>query len=139
MTEILVFCKGRFSRFVYTVNRNVDFRFLLKLGFVFLTYMNRLVLISCCWLLKKTLVITTNLTNPESASVKRGNSNYIMTLLPWNWLKMRVSAKKIVMVISIVQMIFIGHVLEAPGLYQKTLLLKRGWNTAQQGFMIIVA
>ena len=31
--------------------------------------MNRLVLISCCWLLKKTLVITTNLTNPESASV----------------------------------------------------------------------
>ena len=30
--------------------------------------MNRLVLISCCWLLKKTLVITTNLTNPEPAS-----------------------------------------------------------------------
>ena len=25
-------------------------------------------LISCCWLLNKTLVITTNLTNPESAS-----------------------------------------------------------------------
>ena len=32
--------------------------------------MNRRVLISCCWLLKKTLVITTNLTNPESASVQ---------------------------------------------------------------------
>ena len=30
--------------------------------------MHCLVLISCCWLLKKTLVITTNLTNPESAS-----------------------------------------------------------------------
>ena len=30
--------------------------------------MNCLVLISCCWLLKKSLVITTNLTNPESAS-----------------------------------------------------------------------
>ena len=29
--------------------------------------MNRLILILCCWLLKKTLVITTNLTNPESA------------------------------------------------------------------------
>ena len=30
--------------------------------------MNCLVLISCCWLLKKTLVIPTDLTNPESAS-----------------------------------------------------------------------
>ena len=30
--------------------------------------MNRLVLILCSWLLNKTLVITTNLTNPESAS-----------------------------------------------------------------------
>ena len=30
--------------------------------------MHCLVLISCCWLLKKTFVITTNLTNPESAS-----------------------------------------------------------------------
>ena len=30
--------------------------------------MNCLVLISCCWLLKKTLIIPTNLTNPESAS-----------------------------------------------------------------------
>ena len=29
--------------------------------------MHCLVLISCCWLLKKTFVITTNLTNPESA------------------------------------------------------------------------
>ena len=30
--------------------------------------MNRINLISCYWLLKKTLVITTNLNNPESAS-----------------------------------------------------------------------
>ena len=30
--------------------------------------MSCLVLISCCWFLKKRLVITTNLTNPESAS-----------------------------------------------------------------------
>ena len=30
--------------------------------------MNRLILISCCWSLKKTLAITTILTNPESAS-----------------------------------------------------------------------
>ena len=30
--------------------------------------MNRLILISSCWLLRKTLVMTTNLTNPESAS-----------------------------------------------------------------------
>ena len=29
--------------------------------------MNRLILILCCCLLEKTLVITTNLTNPESA------------------------------------------------------------------------
>ena len=32
--------------------------------------MNCLVVISCCWLLKKTLVIATNLTNPESASAR---------------------------------------------------------------------
>ena len=30
--------------------------------------MNCLVLISCCWLLNKTLVIPTNVTTPESAS-----------------------------------------------------------------------
>ena len=30
--------------------------------------MNFLVLISCSWLLKKTLVMTTNLTNPKSVS-----------------------------------------------------------------------
>ena len=46
----------------------------------------------------------------------------ILTLLPWNWLKMRVSVKKSVMVINILQMICIGHVVEAPGLYQQTLL-----------------
>ena len=33
-----------------------------------LRHMNRLVLIFCRWLLKKTLVITSNLTNPKSAS-----------------------------------------------------------------------
>ena len=33
-----------------------------------LVHMNRINLISCYWLLKKTLVITTNLNNPESAS-----------------------------------------------------------------------
>ena len=41
-----------------------------KLGFFCFMDMHCLVLISCCWLLKKTLVITTNLTNPESASDK---------------------------------------------------------------------
>ena len=35
---------------------------------------------------------------------------YIITLLPWNLLKIRVSAKKSAMVISILQMICIGHV-----------------------------
>ena len=48
--------------------------------------MNHLVLISCCWLLKKTLVITTNLTNSESTSVcivpchYNINSNCISTI-----------------------------------------------------------
>ena len=41
--------------------------------------MNCLVWISCCWLLKRTLVITTNLTNPESAS---GMTNLELTLFP---------------------------------------------------------
>ena len=43
--------------------------YLKKLDFICLTHMNRLVLIFRCWLLKKTLVITTNLNNPESVSV----------------------------------------------------------------------
>ena len=38
-----------------------------KLDVICLTPKNHLILILCCWLLKKTLVITTNLTNPESA------------------------------------------------------------------------
>ena len=63
--------------------------------------------------------------------------NYIMTLLPWNWLKMRVGAKKSATVNNILQMIYIGHVLEAPGLCQQTLLQKLEWKTAQQGFIII--
>ena len=33
--------------------------------------MDRLALIPCCWLLKKTLVITTDLANTESASKNR--------------------------------------------------------------------
>ena len=40
-----------------------------KLVFVCLTHINRLILISCCWLLKKTLVITTTLINRESGPV----------------------------------------------------------------------
>ena len=35
-----------------------------------------------------------------------------MTLLPWNWLKMTVSAKKSLIVLNILQMKCIGHVLE---------------------------
>ena len=53
-----------------------------------------------------------------------------MTLLPWNWLKMRVSAKKTVMVINILQMICVGHVLESPRPYQQTLFWKLEWKTA---------
>ena len=41
-----------------------------KLGFICLLHMNRLTLISWFWLFKKTLVTTTNLTNPESASAR---------------------------------------------------------------------
>ena len=37
-----------------------------------------------------------------------------MTLLPWNCIRMTVSAKKISMVINILRMMCIGHVLEAP-------------------------
>ena len=44
-----------------------------------------------------------------------------MTLSSWNRLKIRVSARK---KINIFQMICIGHVLEAPGLYQQTMLLE---------------
>ena len=38
-----------------------------KLDVICLTPKNRLILILCCWLLKKTWVIATNLTNSESA------------------------------------------------------------------------
>ena len=37
--------------------------------------MNRLISISCCCLLKKTLVITTNLTYPESASDRTNDTD----------------------------------------------------------------
>ena len=66
LAENLIFCKGRFSRFAYSMKRS--FRLLLKKpDFIYLTQVSRLILISCCWLLKKTLVITANLINLESA------------------------------------------------------------------------
>ena len=37
-----------------------------KLDVICLMPKNRLILILCCWLFKRTLVITTNLTSPES-------------------------------------------------------------------------
>ena len=49
------------------MNRNVIPAVVKKLDIICLTPNNRLILILCCWLLKKTLVIRTNLTNPESA------------------------------------------------------------------------
>ena len=45
--------------------------------------MNCLVLILCCWLLKKTLVIPSNLANPESAPEYLQNQLYIQ--LPRNY------------------------------------------------------
>ena len=39
-----------------------------------LTPKNCLILILCCWLLKKTLVIMTNLTNPESVPASNTHS-----------------------------------------------------------------
>ena len=62
---------------------------------------------------------------------KTGNFNSEF-LLPWNWLKMRVIAKKSIAVINIIQMICIGHVLEAPGPKQKILLWKLEWKTAER-------
>ena len=53
-----------------------------------------------------------------------------MTLLPWNSLKMRFSAKKTVMVNNIFQMICVGHFLQSPGPYQQTLLYKLVWKNA---------
>ena len=68
LTGNLVFYKGRFSCFAYTMNRNVDFSCTEETRRYPFNAVNRLILILCCWLLKKALVITTNLTNPESAS-----------------------------------------------------------------------
>ena len=45
-----------------------------------------------------------------------------MDIAHFKLVNMRVSAKKTVMVINILQMICIGFVLEAPGPYQQTLL-----------------
>ena len=49
----------------------------------------RLILILCCWLLEKTLVITTDLTKPESAPEKsnhfqKGFCNFVNFLLKKN-------------------------------------------------------
>ena len=68
MTENLVFYKGRFSRFTYTINRKVDFRCTEETRlYLFHAYelssFNFVLLV-----MEKTLVITTNLTNPEFAS-----------------------------------------------------------------------
>ena len=53
---------------------------------------------------------------------KNGHSTF-HTCKPGNFNSLReVSAKRSVMVIKILQMICIGHVLEAPGLYEQTLL-----------------
>ena len=63
----LVFFKGRFSRFDILRIETLISAVMKKLDVICLTHMNRLILILCCWLLKKTLVITTSLTNPECA------------------------------------------------------------------------
>ena len=57
---------------------------------------------------------------------------------PWHFNSLReVNAKRGVTAINILQMICIGHALEAPGPYQQTLLQTLEWKTAQQGFIII--
>ena len=68
LVESLVFCKDG-SSVLHALWKHW-FQLLQKnLDFIYLTNINLLILISCFCLLKKTLVITTNLTNPESASV----------------------------------------------------------------------
>ena len=65
-TEDLVFCKGGFSSFAYTMNRNIT-----------VTEETRLYPFNSNFVLlvnKKTLVTTTNLNNPESASAYRTQS-----------------------------------------------------------------
>ena len=48
------------------------------LDFICLTHMKHSVLISCGWLLKKILLITTNLTNPESAFDTTSGMNWLL-------------------------------------------------------------
>ena len=45
-------------------------------------------------LIKMDIVHTFHTVKPGNFKFKRSNLNYIMTVLPWSWLKMRVSAKK---------------------------------------------
>ena len=71
-TEDLVFCKGGFSSFAYTMNRNITVTEETRL-YLFNAYepfnSNFVLLVN-----KKTLVTTTNLNNPESASAYRTQS-----------------------------------------------------------------
>ena len=60
--------------------------------------------------------------NGEKKLMETGILLIKMDIAHFKLVNMRVSAKKTVMVINILQMICIGHVLEAPGLYQQTLL-----------------
>ena len=71
-TEDLVFCKGGFSSFAYTMNRNITVTEETRL-YLFNAYepfnSDFVLLVN-----KKTLVTTTNLNNPESASAYRTQS-----------------------------------------------------------------
>ena len=60
--------------------------------------------------------------NGEKKLMETGILLIKMDIAHFKLVNMRVSAKKTVMVINILQMICIGHVLEAPGSYQQTLL-----------------
>ena len=53
---------------------------------------------------------------PGNSNSLWGNFNYVMTLLPWNRLKMRVSAKKVLWLLTSFRWNVLGHVLEAPAL-----------------------
>ena len=59
--------------------------------------------------------------NGEKKLMETGILLIKMDIAHFKLVNVRVSAKKTVMVINILQMICIGHVLEAPGLYQQTL------------------
>ena len=60
--------------------------------------------------------------NGEKKLMETGILLIKMDIAHFTLVNMRVSAKRTAMVINILQMICIEHVLEAPGLYQQTLL-----------------